>query len=40
MKCLKKRFVVAFNQINKKIADPNNAKKHYYFYLNIKNVNW
>ena len=36
MKRLKKRFVIACNQINKKIADPSNSKEYFNSYLKRK----
>ena len=38
MKCLENRFVVACEQINKKILDPCNAKEHYQWFIRKKNT--
>ena len=38
MKCLKKRFIVACNQINRKILDPRNAKEHHQSFIRKKNT--
>ena len=38
IKRLKKRFIVACRQINKKIPDPHNAKENYHQFIRNKNI--
>ena len=35
---MKKRFIVACRQINKKIPDPHNAKENYHQFIRNKNI--